>query len=234
MTKVITKKKAATKKVAKKNITNLIIIDASGSMTSKVDEVIGGLKQLFGQIKEDMKKDKKLVNVRNIVLDFSSYKDTNILVDSKNADDLKDSIAELYTTRGMTALLDAIGKGFSMVDKNEDGVFINILTDGEENDSKEFTSSQITDLIDNAKKKNWAVTFMGTTENSIKTAKSWGISAGNTMSFADNERGVKMSMTRSRNARSTYYAASLSGENANLNDLLVDEDKADDLLNNKK
>ena len=45
-----TAKKAAAKKVTKKKITNLIIIDASGSMADKLDEVKGGLKQLFSDI----------------------------------------------------------------------------------------------------------------------------------------------------------------------------------------
>lgn len=212
MAKVVKKtaKKAATKRVTKKKITNLIIIDASGSMQSKVNEVIGGLKQIFSQIRKDMEKDKKKVSMRNIVLDFSSGGDIRTLIDSSSIDDLKDSVADNYSTRGMTALYDAIGKGLSMVDKNDYAVFINILTDGEENDSKEYTSSDITKMIQEAKAKNWAVTFMGTTEQSVWLAQSMGISKGNTMQFADNAAGVQTSLSKTLVARNAYYNGAMS------------------------
>ena len=204
--KVTTKtaKKAAPRK--KKAITNLIIIDASGSMSSKKDEVVGGLKELLSQIRKDMEKDKNKVNMTNIIVDFSSSGDFRVLVNSSSAADLQDSIAENYTTRGMTALNDAIGKGFRLVDKNQYGVFVNIITDGLENDSKEFTGADIKKVIDEAKGKSWAVTFMGTTESSVAHAQSLGISRGNTMTFADNSAGVKMSMRKTMAARSMYYA----------------------------
>lgn len=206
-----TAKKPVEKKQSKKKITNLIIVDASGSMASKREEVIGGLKQLFSQIKEDMKKDEKKVSTRNIILDFSGQGDIRTIINSDMAEDLKDSVAESYKTRGMTALLDAIGKGFSMVDKNTYGVFISILTDGMENDSKEFTSEQIKELIEDAKKKNWAVTFMGTTEDAISKARSLGVTLGNTMKFVDTREGVKKVMKKTLlKARTSYYGAATS------------------------
>jgi len=234
-----TAKKAAAKKVTKKKITNLIIIDASGSMADKLDEVKGGLKQLFSDIRKDMIKDKKNVNMRNIVLDFSGSEDIRTLVDSNDVNDLQDSLADNYRVRGMTALLDAIGKGMNMVDNNDYAVFVSILTDGEENDSKQYTSKDVTEMIKAAKDKKWVVTFMGTTEAAINKAQSWGASRGNTMKFSNDSAGVKMSMKKCTLTRTAYYAAATStrgldgADEATLNSLLANsKDDEDEKLNN--
>ena len=159
----------AKKKKTQKKFTNLIIIDASGSMTSKASEVIGGLKSLFQDIRNDAQKNPDVLS-RTLVVEFSSAGDFRVIVDSTDPLDLKDSVAESYKTRGMTALFDAIGKSFNMVLENQDGVFVNILTDGEENDSKEFTSESVKKIIEEAKNKKWALTFMGTREEDVVAA----------------------------------------------------------------
>jgi Mg-chelatase subunit ChlD len=214
------------KRTKKTKLTNLIIIDASSSMRSKKDEVIGGLKQLLNQIKEDANKDKKSVSTSTIVVDFSSAGDFKVLVNSNNSEDLSEKLAEGYSTRGMTALFDAIGKGFNLVDKNQDSVFVNIITDGAENDSKEFTKDLIKKLITEARTKNWVITFMGTTEQSIDQAESYGISRGNTVTFMDSAKGVGMAINKLSAVRKTYYAAVTTDglSNEQLDNLMQEEE----------
>jgi len=201
-----------------KKVTNLIIIDASGSMSSKKEEVIGGLKQLFELIRST-----KSVKQRTVVLDFSGAKDVRVLVDTdQNPEDL---LAEGYSVRGMTALYDAIGYGFSLVEKDKN-VFVNILTDGDENDSKEYKYSDIKDLITTKQKeKNWVVTFMGTTIDSIERAKSMGVHSGNTTFFADNGSGVSKSRGISNKAYANYASSLTSGSNISLSTLMQDAEK---------
>jgi Mg-chelatase subunit ChlD len=142
-----------------KKTTNLIIIDASGSMESKKEAVVNGLKELLAQIKIDAVKDKAKVKTSTIVIDFSGNGDVRELVNVSSSITLKDSISADYKTRGMTALYDAIGKGFNMVGKKEKNVFVSILTDGEENDSKEFKHEDVKKLIEKKRKLGWAITF---------------------------------------------------------------------------
>lgn len=193
-------------KATKKRFTNLIIIDASGSMSSKAEEVRGGIKRLFKDIKEDAIKNPD-VESTTIVIDFSDSRDYRELVNSKNPLDLLDSIADAYSPRSMTALYDAIGFGFSKVPKDQDGVFVNILTDGEENDSKELKSDDVKKLITDGKAKNWAITFMGTSEDCLNHAVSLGISQGNTMMFTNTSEGVAKSMHTGVLSRAAYYTA---------------------------
>lgn len=203
-----------------KNFTNLIIIDASGSMESKKSEVIGGLKKIFSDIKKEANTE---VNTTTIVVDFSDSRDFNVLVNSNNVDSLTNKVAESYTVRGFTALYDAIGRAFQLVPKKQDGVFVNILTDGEENASKEFKAEDIKKIIEKKRKKKWAITFTGTTEAILSKAQDLGISRGNMMMVADTGAGINMAYASSNAMRSAYYmtaTSSLGLENVDVDNLV--------------
>lgn len=204
-------------------MTNLIILDASGSMTSKIEEVKGGLKQLFKSIREDYEKAEVKVVPRVIVMDFADANDIRTLVDTTDLERLIDSMADSYSTRGMTALYDAIGKGIQKIAKDETQVFINIITDGAENDSKEFKGADIKKMIEEGKTKGWAVTFMGTTEASLNQASSLGISRGNMDRFSDTKKGVKFSMDKMSSVRSTYYASASLGKKIDTENLMAND-----------
>jgi Mg-chelatase subunit ChlD len=209
-----------------KKITNLIIIDASGSMSGKQDEVKGGIRNLLKDIKKDMKEDKD-TEVNTIVCQFEGHRDFKVLLNTSNRKEIKKAIAENYRPGGMTALYDAIGEGFSLVKKDQDGVFVSILTDGHENDSKEYTQQAIKKMIADAKDKKWGVTFMGTTESAINNAVSLGFSKSNTFQFADSKMGVNTSnLTRSK-SRKAYYTSvmtSTSMDDIQVDNLVEDED----------
>lgn len=196
--------------------TNLIIIDASGSMESKKEAVVSGLGELLKQIKIDAVRDKKTVKTGTIVLDFSGPEDIKTLVNVKDSCKLEDTISKNYSTRGSTALYDAIGTGFNMISKREKNVFVSILTDGEENASREFVYENVKKLIEEKKAKGWVITFMGTTEDAIKTAQGMGISIGNTMAFANTSKGMKTSTLTMSNARAMYYSNTANTDNLNV------------------
>jgi len=182
-----------------KKICNLIILDASGSMSDKAVEVRSGLMNLFEDIQESDK-----LKQRTIVCDFSSAGDFNVLINTKKADKLTLDVANEYHTRDMTALYDAIGKAFALVDKKFDGVFVNIMTDGLENNSVEFRLKDIQSLIRKKRKKGWAITFMGTTEDALKEAGHWGVSKGNMLKYMDSVKGVETASKRRVTAHRMY------------------------------
>ncbi len=218
-------------------MTNLIIIDASGSMGSRISDVRGGLKQMF----EDIKKTEKgtgLFKKKNIekevsttiVVDFSD--DFRVLVKSENPEDLTETLADNYTVRGSTALYDAIGKTFSMVSPEETKVFVNIITDGEENASREWSGPKIKELIEAKKEKGWAILFVGADEECLNNAISLGISRGNTMAFMSTattgNKSLKAKMGRKgydgtlNVARAMYSSNTVSGQG--LENLMEDAD----------
>ena len=208
--------------MAKKNkICNLFIIDASGSMNrdNKIGEVRGELKRLFKDIKED-----KDVKSTTIVFDFASSRDFNVVINTKDTKELTDEIADSLTTRGLTALYDAIGISFNLVKDKYDGVFVSILTDGLENDSNEFTLADIKSLIESKRKLGWAIVFSGTSEAALEEARKMGMSMGNTVKYADNAEGVKLSASTRSAARGSYIkgvmASSLGMEGVDADNLV--------------
>jgi Mg-chelatase subunit ChlD len=190
-------------KVSKlKKVCNLIIVDSSGSMATKQSDVKGGLLSLFNDIKKDTK-----AQQHTIIVFFSDV--VNVLVNTINTEELNNNIIDNYKTAGMTALYDAIGYGFSLVPKGYDGVFVNIITDGEENSSKEYKASTIKTLVDSKVEDKWGITFMGTTKESITEAKNFGIL--NTMQFMDSAKGIQtVNSTRSK-SREMYMSSVYAG-----------------------
>ncbi|MCA9122283.1 MAG: VWA domain-containing protein [Planctomycetaceae bacterium] len=96
--------------------------------------------------------------------------------------------------RGMTALLDAVGRAINetgerlskMPEVERPGlvVFV-IVTDGQENSSHEFTKSQIKQMIEHQQSVyNWKFTFLGANQNSFAEAGGLGIARAATSDFS--------------------------------------------------
>ena len=211
-----------------KEFTNVIVIDASGSMSSKRESVRKGLRDLFKEIKKQAKRDSD-VKFNTIVVDFSGNGDIRTLVESSDPSALTKEMANDYDVRGLTALYDAIGYAFNKVDKKQKSVFFNILTDGQENNSSEFTADDIKKLIKKGRKRGWGITFMGTDEDAITSATSLGISKGNTYQFADSSAGVSGAWSTTLTMAGAYYSATIHDNDDvsvdNLTDVITDENE---------
>ena len=75
-----------------------------------------------------------------------------------------DVIDELTNVKGLTALLDAIGKAYSLILKQTDikDITLTVITDGQENSSKHYTISELDKLKkDIDKDYNLKMTFIG-------------------------------------------------------------------------
>lgn len=209
-----------------KKITNLIVIDASGSMTSKTEEIRGGLRLLFKDIKKDA--DLGEAKIRTIVTQFSSPGHFKELVNSKKPEKLTDELANAYTPEGMTALYDAIGQSFGLVPDGQDSVLVTIMTDGQENSSQEYSATDIKKLITDKQTGRWTISFMGTTQASLMEAQSWGVSEGNSISFSNSESGVRKSMTSYQKMRKSHYESNFGRYTGSRGSLAKDNETEED------
>ena len=115
--------------------------------------------------------------------------------------DVKPITNKEYYVRGMTALLDAIGKTISQVKLNQnkpcdtkkaDKVLFVIITDGMENSSKEFTLKTVKNMIETQKnKENWEFLFLGANIDAISTAESFGISSSKAVKYKADSKGTQ-------------------------------------------
>lgn len=123
-------------------------------------------------------------------------------------------------------LFDAIGESFDLVGKKQDGVFVNILTDGDENDSKKYSVEDVEELFSEAEDSNWGVTFMGTTKDAVESAKSWGIKTGNTMQYSNDVMGTRSANNTRLKSKQMYFATAMNStdmSNVNTDNLVDDE-----------
>jgi uncharacterized protein YegL len=162
----------------KENLTEIVfILDRSGSMYGLVEDTIGG----FNSFIEEQKKEDGEALLTTVLFDNQC----EILHDGINLKDVKILTNKEYFTRGMTALLDAIGKTINSVgnrlnktpeDEKPSKVIFVITTDGYENSSIEFTQKQIKEMIGyQTSKYNWQFIFLGANIDAVNVAESYGI-----------------------------------------------------------
>lgn len=171
-------------KTKEKTILNFIL-DESGSMSSIKSSVISG----FNEYVQGLRKG-------NFSFTLTKFDSMGIRIPyvAKDIKDVEDLTEETYLPGQMTPLYDAVCRTIKEVEKKvkDQPVLIAIMTDGQENDSQEFTQKDLSEMIKRLQKKgNWTFVFMGANQDSWATARQWGISRGNTMDWQATHQGTQ-------------------------------------------
>lgn len=161
-----------------KHLKIVFIIDESGSMQGSNSDVIGGFN---GFIDKQKTENKGKITV-------SLYKFNNLVtqvIGNKPAAKVRKLTTEDYTPSGFTALYDAIGQAIHETDKQlstqpekqrPDKVMVVIITDGQENASKEFSATAIKSTISTHEELlNWSFIFLGSGLDNFQDAEAMGI-----------------------------------------------------------
>jgi len=206
-----------------------VVLDRSGSMGSIVMDTIGG----FNTFVEAQKQGPGECFITLTQFD-TEYE---IVYSGKNINDVPKLDTKSYVPRGGTALYDAVGRtineiGANLANRSEgerpSKVIFCIVTDGEENASKEFTQTAIKKLIkQQTKDYSWDFTFLGANIDSFAAGGGIGIRKSAVMNYAANTRGSKglyagiaASVLRSRisGEAMTYTSAERNSAMGNGND----------------
>ena len=162
----------------KEKLTEIVfILDRSGSMSNLTNDTIGG----FNSFVETQKQEDGEAVLTTVLFD-DQYEVLHDGVDIKSVEKLTN---KQYFARGMTALLDAIGKTINTVgerlskteenDKPSKVIFV-ITTDGQENSSREFTQAKVKEMIElQTNQYNWQFLFLGANIDAVDTAQNFGI-----------------------------------------------------------
>ncbi len=163
------------------NLDLIFLIDRSGSMYGSEEDTIGG----FNSFIEKEKTKEGNAKVTTILFDH----EYEMLYKRKDIDEVNNLTPEEYYVRGSTALLDAIGKTITALDKEIDNkVLFVITTDGMENASVEFSKSQIKNMIENH---NWEFIFIGANIDSYSEAGNIGIRKSRIANYDKSSGGVE-------------------------------------------
>ena len=177
--------------MTKPNSTEIVVIlDRSGSMTSLKKDIQGGFDSFIAE-------QRKLPG--ECFVSLVRFDDTTETVYTRIP---LASVPKLdLVPRGNTALFDAVGRtiaetGARFASMREEDrpsqVVLLILTDGENNASVEFTQQMVREAVEHQTGKySWTVSFLGTNQDAVLTAKQMGIAASNTISYRNSGVGVK-------------------------------------------
>lgn len=151
----------------------IFVIDKSGSMESKKEDIVGG----FNRFIEEQKKEPEDARVTVTLFD-TAY---SIIHNGTPLKEFPELTGDTYVPGGMTALLDAVGRTIDEVgarisgtpeDDRPDKVIMVIMTDGLENASSEYNAQQVQDKIKHQEGKySWQFVYLGADMQGVAEAK---------------------------------------------------------------
>lgn len=172
------------------------ILDRSGSMTGKIDDVIGGLRANLKELRKQKQEEKDA----RIYISIKFFDDQQELalptveLDSLSEETLT-QVLQRYIPRGQTALRDALGDSLnyfmtqSKMEESSCKTMIYVMTDGYENASKNtnYASHKLKEMIEEAKTSCdiW-VYYVGSNQDAVLEANKLGVDAGHAMNYAEN------------------------------------------------
>ena len=188
----------------------ICILDTSGSMSSIINDSIGGFNTFLKQQRE--LKDEATLTV---VLFDDTY---NLLYDNVDIKKVEDITNKVWIPRGTTALYDAIGKTINTVKANHvklgkerpSKVLVCIVTDGQENASREYKLDDIKNLIKDCEENDWNFIYLAANQNAFDVGTSFGVSAGNTYTYTASGQGVAFMSATMSNATVSYRSMDTS------------------------
>lgn len=200
-------------------IFNLIVLDESGSMEIIRQSAINSVNETLQTIRQAQK---DYADQQHFVTFVTFNNRTKTHYDSQPAAEVADLKLEQYNPNSLTALYDALGESINaLAAKVEKGdkVLVTVVTDGEENASREYDGAAIKALIDRYKGEGWVFAYMGA--NHDVEAAAVKLSITNHISWSASSEGAKrMSSIQCRSRARLYRSlsdASFSAAQANEN-----------------
>ena len=179
----------------KKNLIEMVfILDKSGSMSGLEADTIGG----FNSMIERQKKEEGEALVSTVLFSNESV----VIHDRVDLKNIEPMTGKQYYVGGCTALIDAIGQAIHHIgnvhkyardeDRPEHTIFI-ITTDGMENASHRYTSSQVKAMVQRQKEKyGWEFLFLGANIDAVETAAHYGIAEDRAVNFINDPVGQSL------------------------------------------
>jgi uncharacterized protein YegL len=162
-----------------------VILDKSGSMEARRTDAIGG----FNALVDDQKGQPGVATLSLVQFDTTC----EVSFTEKAPIDVPALTTETYRPSGGTALLDAMGKTIdatgqrlaAMPPESRPGkVIVVVITDGEENSSREYTYRRVNEMICHQRDVyKWEFMFVGTNQDAIASAAMIGIDAKNALTY---------------------------------------------------
>lgn len=159
----------------------ICILDRSGSMEGLAKDVIGGFNTFLSEQKTKQKQNPVLFTLVQFDTEY------DVLVKDVNLQDVQPLTSDVYVPRGGTALYDAIGR--TLAERKPNGPVnrvVVIVTDGDENSSKEYSFEKVKQMITEQEKAGAKISYLSSDLKAVSTAKALNIG-----SFTNNVGAVR-------------------------------------------
>ena len=187
-----------------------VLLDRSGSMASMAEQVVAGFNQLLAEQQADGH------DARMTLVQFDSEDSLEVLTDAIPIAEVVALDHHAFQPRGGTPLLDSTGRLIGKAagraatlaaagDPAEQVLFVTI-TDGEENQSHEFSRQQIVDLVSAKEEAGWTFVFLGAGLDAYHEAGSLGYAPGSVQSWAPDGTGAALAFSSLSRKTSDYRA----------------------------
>jgi hypothetical protein len=181
-----------------------ILLDRTGSMEPIWTEALKSVNAYADELARDQ--DPLLnVAVTLAVFDAQDGLQFDVLRRKVNPGEWPPVTSAEASPRGMTPLFDAIGEILTIAEKDDaERAVLVVMTDGEENASRELTKEAVRARLDRARNRGWEVVFLGAEFVNFSDASSVGVSAGKSMGVRRDRMEDAM---RSLSQKSKAYGA---------------------------
>ena len=186
------------------------LIDRSGSMSSMVDDVVGG----FNEFVENQKQ--QTGECTMTLVQFDSQDPYEIIHNGIPIGKVPELTRQQYQPRGGTPLLDALGTLITRIDQrlgdlgtSEDQIVV-VFTDGFENSSTTWSRSKLFQAIESRRAAGWTFVYLGANQDSYHEAGRLGFDHTNTQNFRGDGLGTRSAMRSVDRAVSDYRRSSAS------------------------
>ena len=168
----------------------LAILDRSGSMESMQTEAVNGFNNFL---------DEQRAIPGDCQLTLFLFDDQiDLLYSQKDIKKVVNLDKTTYVPRGMTALYDAIAEGarhlLVLLGQDtrtpDDKVIVVVVTDGQENASKNTDLSKLKGIIEECKTKGWEFVFLASDPTSFQDAYAMGINSNAVYSYSTGTGGT--------------------------------------------
>lgn len=191
----------------KKGLTELVfILDKSGSMGGLEKDTIGGYNSMLEK--------QKAVPGECLITTALFDNDYELLHDRIDIRAVSPITEKEYAVGGSTALLDAIGRTIHKIgnaqmntadDYRAEKVMFVIITDGEENSSREYSAEKVKAQIQRQKGKyDWEFIFLGANIDAVETAGRFGIAPDRAQNYHADSEGTALNFRVMSEAVATF------------------------------
>ena len=176
-----------------------VLLDRSGSMESMRSDVIGGFNNLLAEQQADGP------DARITVVQFDSQDPQEVLIDAERITRARPLDHTTFVPRGGTPLLDATGQIITraavreqqraVLGKRPEAITIVTITDGHENQSREFSRRDVLRLVKEKEAAGWSFAYLGAGMDAYGEAGGIGYDSRSVQAWAPDGAGAQVAFS---------------------------------------